>query len=115
MAMVNLKNIVVFLNKNFFFFLAILVYRVFYDVKKLYVKILHASLLALSLIFAGVGLAAVFDSHNRATPPQNNVYSIHSWTGLTAVVLFGLQWVIGFIAFLIPGIRDSFRSSYMPS
>ncbi len=96
------------------FFTAILVYRVFYDVKKLRVKILHACLLALSLIFSSIGLKAVFDSHNRANPPKDNLYSLHSWVGLTAVVLFGCQWLAGFVSFLFPGLDANIRKAYMP-
>jgi cytochrome b-561 len=93
---------------------AILVYRVFYDVKKIRVKILHASLLAFSLIFSSVGLKAVFDSHNKADPPIPDLKSLHSWTGITAVTLFGLQWVCGFVAFLFPGLKENLRGAYMP-
>ena len=69
-------------------------------------KILHGSLLALSLIFASIGLKAVFDSHNLDTPPKENLYSIHSWIGMTAVVFFGLQWVAGFVSFLFPTLSE---------
>ncbi len=97
-----------------YLFKAILAYRVFAGVKKIYVKILHACLLALSLILSSVGLKAVFDSHNRADPPKDNLYSIHSWIGLTAVVLFGLQWICGFVAFLFPTLSQTIRKAYMP-
>ena len=95
-------------------FVAILAYRVFRDVKKIRVKILHASLLALSLIFSSIGLKAVFDNHNLSKPPKANLYSLHSWVGLTAVVLFGLQWVAGFVSFLFPKLSEDIRQTYMP-
>lgn len=94
--------------------LAILAYRVFRDVKKLRVKILHGSLLALSLIFASIGLKAVFDNHNMSKPTKANLYSLHSWVGLAAVVFFGMQWVCGFVTFLFPKLSEDIRKTYMP-
>nr|ACI90364.1 hypothetical protein [Philodina roseola] len=70
------------LGMIFFYGDAILAYRVFRDVKKIRVKILHASLLALSFIFSSIGLKAVFDNHNYADPPRDNLYSLHSWLGI---------------------------------
>jgi hypothetical protein len=83
-------------------------------VKKIRVKILHASLLALSLIFSSIGLKAVFDNQSVSKPPRANLYSLHSWIGLSAVVLFGLQWVAGFVSFLFPKLSEDLRQTYMP-
>ncbi|KAH3720341.1 transmembrane ascorbate-dependent reductase CYB561-like [Dreissena polymorpha] len=90
---------------------SILAYRVFRNVNKLYVKILHASLHVGALIFAAVGLKAVFDFHNAKSIP--NLYSLHSWIGLSTVILFGLQWVCGFVAFLFPKLSYGLRTRYM--
>lgn len=68
-----------------------MVYRVFRNDRKLYVKILHGSLLFFSIIFMAVGLKAVFDSHNLANPPVSNMYSLHSWLGLATIILFICQ------------------------
>jgi len=68
-----------------------LVYRVFRNEYKLRLKILHAVLLALSLIISAVGLKAVYDSHTLAPTPQPNFYTLHSWIGLVTMILFGIQ------------------------
>ncbi|CAF0764618.1 unnamed protein product [Didymodactylos carnosus] len=104
----------------FFYGDAILAYRVFRGVKKIQVKLLHASLLALSLIFASIGLKAVFDSHNLVEKGVHLIlfsyhFSLHSWVGLAAVVLFGMQWVCGFVSFLFPKLSEDLRKAYMPS
>lgn len=93
---------------------AILAYRVFRNVKKLYIKIVHALIHCGALLFAIIGLKAVFDSHNLATPPMPNMYSLHSWLGIITVVLFGLQWAIGLLTFLAPGMSQGLRALYMP-
>ncbi|XP_064613666.1 transmembrane ascorbate-dependent reductase CYB561-like [Liolophura sinensis] len=93
---------------------AMLVYRVFRNDRKIYVKILHGSLHVAALLFSAVGLKAVFDSHNLADPPKANLYSLHSWMGLITIILFGLQWLGGFLSFLWPGASLGIRKQYMP-
>ncbi|CAF1138347.1 unnamed protein product [Rotaria sordida] len=103
------------LGMVFFYGDAILVYRVFPNTKKLFVKILHGTLLALSLILSSIGLKGVFDSHNRAVPPLGNLETLHSWIGIITVTLFGLQWVCGFTTYLFPKLSESIRQAYMPT
>jgi len=94
---------------------AILMYRMLRTTTKLYVKILHAIIQVAVLVFASIGLKAVFDSHNDAKPKAiPNMYSLHSWVGLSAVILFGLQWAFGFVSFLFPKLSDGLRAAYMP-
>ena len=89
-----------------FSFPAILAYRVFRNVNKLYVKIIHAVIQAGALIFAAVGLKAVFDSHNLVDKPIPNLYSLHSWIGLSTVILFGLQVRWGMSHHLVTSFVD---------
>jgi cytochrome b-561 len=94
---------------------AILAYRVFRNDRKVYIKVLHGCMHVCALLFAGVGLKAVFDSHNLKKPdPIPNLYSLHSWLGLFVVVSFGLQWLLGFASFLWPKLGMGARTMYMP-
>lgn len=80
--------------------------------KRFTVKVLHASLLILSLIFAIVGLVAVFREHSLEN--ASNMYSLHSWIGMTCVVLFGLQWVCGFGLLMFNRCARVARRLYLP-
>ena len=90
-----------------------LVYKIFPNTKKIIIKILHAILHVGVMAFAIAGLIAAFDSHNKKTTPIPNMYSLHSWIGLSAVILFGLQWVAGFVSFLFPRLSDGLRAAYL--
>lgn len=71
--------------------IAILVYRLPWTWKcsKLLMKIIHAGLNTVALILAIIALVAVFDFHNAKEIP--NMYSLHSWIGLAAVILCSQQ------------------------
>ena len=75
---------------------------------------LHGFIHILVFIFATIGLKAVFDSHNKPLKPIPNMYSLHSWIGLAAIILFSFQWIAGFVAFLFPKLSDGLRRMYMP-
>lgn len=76
---------------------AIIIYRLpwTWQCSKLIMKFIHAGLNLLAFILAVIATVAVFDFHNTAKIP--NMYSLHSWLGLTALILYGLQ-VINFIS-----------------
>lgn len=52
-------------------------------------KLLHAALMLLALLLSIVGLCAVFSFHNAKKIP--NMYSLHSWVGITTTALFAAQ------------------------
>lgn len=70
---------------------AIIIYRLpwTWHCSKLLMKFIHAGLNLLAFILAVIAVVAAFDFHNTAKIP--NMYSLHSWLGLTALVLYGLQ------------------------
>ncbi|CAF3864905.1 unnamed protein product [Adineta steineri] len=92
---------------------AILLYRTLKSTPKLIAKILHASLLIVSLVLAIVGFVAIVRSKNLRKAPH--FMTFHSWLGLTTLILFALQWICGFISFLVPQLSLNIRKAYMPS
>ncbi|XP_007885611.1 lysosomal membrane ascorbate-dependent ferrireductase CYB561A3 isoform X2 [Callorhinchus milii] len=92
---------------------AVLVYRLPFTQSshKLLVKLAHATLNLLVLSLAVTGLVAVFEFHNKNQIP--NLYSIHSWVGLSVVILFCFQWLLGFLSFLLPCTPLWFRAAYL--
>lgn len=106
------KNNVCLVNGNLFS--AILVYRGFRYGRKKSLKITHATIHALAFFFTVYGLIAAFDSHNYAKIPIANLYSLHSWIGLLAVIIFAGQYVAGFTFYLFPMLKEPYRVFYMP-
>ncbi|XP_030151540.1 cytochrome b561 [Lynx canadensis] len=91
---------------------ALLVYRVFRNETKRTTKVLHGLLHVFAFIIALVGLVAVFDYHRKKG--YADLYSLHSWCGILAFVLYLVQWLVGFGFFLFPGASFSLRSRYRP-
>ncbi|XP_032768914.1 cytochrome b561 [Rattus rattus] len=91
---------------------ALLVYRVFRKEAKRTTKILHGLLHVFAFIIALVGLVAVFDYHKKKG--YADLYSLHSWCGISVFVLYFVQWLVGFSFFLFPGASFSLRSRYRP-
>ncbi|XP_032632293.1 lysosomal membrane ascorbate-dependent ferrireductase CYB561A3 isoform X2 [Chelonoidis abingdonii] len=93
---------------------AVLVYRVpsSWVGPKLPWKLLHAALTLAAFVLVVLGLVAVFGFHNAQKIP--NMYSLHSWLGLAAVLLFSCQWLMGFATFLLPWSPAWLRIIYKP-
>ncbi|XP_071399236.1 transmembrane ascorbate-dependent reductase CYB561 [Centroberyx affinis] len=108
----NLHPLCMVLGLVFLYGDAILVYRVFRNEAKRNVKLLHAVIHLLALIISIIGIVAVFDFHRAAKIPD--MYSLHSWCGMTTFVFFCLQWVMGLLFFLFPGASSWLRAWYLP-
>ncbi|KAJ0444951.1 putative ascorbate ferrireductase (transmembrane) [Helianthus annuus] len=75
-------------------------------------KLIHLALHLLAL-FAGIlGICAVFKFHNELKIAH--AYTLHSWTGLSTICLFGLQLLLGFVTFLFPGAKSGTRARFAP-
>ena len=80
-------------------------------VDKFATKIVHTIIQLLAMVFAIVGLIAVFDFHNAFKIP--NMYSLHSWLGISTAVLYCCQWLSGLLAYLLPTLSDENRVKYL--
>lgn len=75
-------------------------------------KVLHAALHLAAFILTVLGLFAVFQFHNQQKIA--NLYSLHSWLGITTVFLFACQWCLGFSVFLLPWASEWLRALLKP-
>eukprot|EP00640_Fibrocapsa_japonica_P002937 CAMPEP_0113937910 /NCGR_PEP_ID=MMETSP1339-20121228/4400_1 /TAXON_ID=94617 /ORGANISM="Fibrocapsa japonica" /LENGTH=263 /DNA_ID=CAMNT_0000940823 /DNA_START=134 /DNA_END=925 /DNA_ORIENTATION=+ /assembly_acc=CAM_ASM_000762 len=76
-------------------------------------KIIHLTLQTVAIVFLGTGLWAVFKAHNENL--YANLYSSHSWLGLTTIVLFVPQWVGGLAAFVSKSAPSAeAKKAYLP-
>lgn len=64
-------------------------HRFLRTVNKFYVKIIHATLNLIAFIFIVVGVTGVFWYHDAHGIPH--LQSVHSWLGLTLLLLISLQ------------------------
>jgi hypothetical protein len=99
---------------------SVLSFRVIPLPKLAVVKPLHAILHTLAIISVCLGLVAVSESNNnRDLNPDDtlypNMYSLHSFMGVAALILYFQNYLVGFSAFLIKelwGIQS--KIAYMP-
>ncbi|CAL5343987.1 unnamed protein product [Camellia sinensis] len=80
--------------------------------KKEVKKLIHLVLHSIALILGIVGVYAAFKYHNESGIA--NLYSLHSWLGIGIVVLYGVQWIYGFIVLFYAGGTASVRRESLP-
>ncbi|KDP22285.1 hypothetical protein JCGZ_26116 [Jatropha curcas] len=80
--------------------------------KKQEKKLIHLVLHAVALILGIIGIYTAFKFHNESSIA--NLYSLHSWLGITIISLYGIQWIYGFIIFFYPGGSTGLRSESLP-
>ncbi|XP_056640639.1 transmembrane ascorbate-dependent reductase CYB561 [Diorhabda carinulata] len=109
----NWHPLLMIIGMVFFYSQAMLIYRTGRNYQKNTLKLVHMSLNLLAFILAVIALKAVFDSHNLTGTA--NMYTLHSWIGLTTVIVFALQFLAGFVTFLYPGLSPSIRKALLPT
>ncbi|XP_031109503.1 probable transmembrane ascorbate ferrireductase 2 [Ipomoea triloba] len=75
-------------------------------------KLVHLVVQFLAFFLGVIGVWAALKFHNDKG--IDNFYSLHSWLGLTCLVLFGIQWAIGFSTFWYPGGSRNSRAGLLP-
>ncbi|XP_038645430.1 cytochrome b reductase 1 [Scyliorhinus canicula] len=91
----------------------VIVYRLpwTWNIRKPLMKYIHAGLNIVTFVLLVISLVAVFDFHNSKRIP--NMYSLHSWIGLAAVIMHGLQILLGLCTFLLPCTPMFIKTFYM--
>ncbi|KAL5217159.1 hypothetical protein ABZP36_017843 [Zizania latifolia] len=75
-------------------------------------KMVHMLVHLVALILGIFGVYAAFKFHDAAVAPD--LVTLHSWLGILAIALFGLQWLFGFVAFWLPGTHERTRAAAAP-
>lgn len=124
----NLHTLLMFISMIFLCANTIMLFRLNCGVKKAIVKLAHATLHLVTIVIASVGIHYAFsyhgaygeDARGRITEKLDSevaqsrhgighdkynhyqMYSLHSWLGITTIILFVIQWFFGFGSFLMP-------------
>ncbi|KAL2347820.1 hypothetical protein Fmac_001820 [Flemingia macrophylla] len=80
--------------------------------KKRSLKVVHLVLHLIALVAGVLGIVAVFLYKNKVGLPD--MYTLHSWLGMSAICLFGSQYILGFFAYFFPGAEKSTRGRLLP-
>lgn len=98
---------------------SMLTYRIINMPKLSFTKPLHGLLHTLAIVFLSVGLYAVFQGNNNKDKNEYNayfanLYSIHSFVGLGAVLVYGCNYLLGVVAYVLGWVSDDSKRAYMP-
>ncbi|KAI3734137.1 hypothetical protein L6452_13600 [Arctium lappa] len=90
---------------------AIIIYKTI-PAKRQTQKVIHLVLHFIALVAGILGVYAVFKFHHELHIPD--MYTLHSWIGLSTLCLFGLQWLLAFFSFAYPGTESARRARMVP-
>ncbi|GJN02232.1 hypothetical protein PR202_ga19562 [Eleusine coracana subsp. coracana] len=91
---------------------AIMIYKVFPTWNHDTAKLTHIILHGIATVLGAFGIYCAFKFHNEKGIA--NLYSLHSWFGMTTIVLYAIQWVFGFVNFFFPGASPGVRRAALP-
>lgn len=77
-------------------------------------KLVHLLLQSLALATSTVGLYMIISYHEEQKPPIDNFYNIHGIVGITAYVLFVVQYFAGLTSMVWPRLADAPRAAALP-
>ncbi|XP_057443248.1 probable ascorbate-specific transmembrane electron transporter 1 [Lotus japonicus] len=75
-------------------------------------KVVHLLLHVIALASGVLGIITVFKFKKETGLP--NMYTLHSWLGMSAICSFGLQYIFSFFAYFFPGAEVSTRATLLP-
>ena len=110
-AVFNLHPLIMFAGFIFLSSEAIVVFKIG-NGDKMYQKAMHMTAQGAALFLAIVGLLAAYKFH--IDNGIQNFYSLHSWLGLTTILLYAVQWILGFMAFWQQGVVKARRAELLP-
>ncbi|KAH1097900.1 hypothetical protein J1N35_014821 [Gossypium stocksii] len=75
-------------------------------------KAVHLTLQTIALGCGIFGIVVIFKFHDETNMPD--MVTLHSWLGMIAICLFGLQYLLGFFSYVFPGAESYSRAAYLP-
>ncbi|GAA0147491.1 hypothetical protein Leryth_002922 [Lithospermum erythrorhizon] len=73
-------------------------------------KFVHMFLNLIALLCGALGIYAVFKYHIETEIPD--LYSLHSWIGISTIGLFCIQWFLAFLTFMFPKAEPFRRARF---
>ncbi|XP_050544167.1 transmembrane ascorbate-dependent reductase CYB561-like [Daktulosphaira vitifoliae] len=93
---------------------SILYFRTFRNKKKSTLKYCHSIFNVIVLLVVLIGTYSVLTPHFYSAQPSPYFTSLHSWVGISTILLFLIQLICGIISFLYPGVSEMYKTSILP-
>lgn len=106
----NVHPFLMFFGFIFFAGEAMMVYKTVVAATRMQ-KIFHMAMHIVAITLGIVGIYAAFKYHSMRN--LTNMYSVHSWIGLSTFILYGIQWLFGFVTFWVPRPHTT-RAIFLP-